>query len=147
MTSRIPNARDSIASIWEALTPSSDPHVRYKQARTLERLESVFSRRAFYFEAPIGAEESESGGNFALVDVRFRAVMRIDLSGRTFSGVFNDVSNEASLLMGSINFFNGSHGTGVRQIVARKWETQAADGDLDLVITFEAKVEEIDGTF
>jgi len=147
VTSRIPNARDSIATIWEALVPPSDPLVRYRQARTLERLEGVLSRRAFFFGAPSGGEHSECGGSFALIDVSFNAFVRLDLTGRDLDDSFNDVANEAVLLTNTINFFNGNLGVGVRYVRALGWSVQPSkdQADLDIVIRLIAKVEETDG--
>lgn len=145
MSATLKAARDLVRDRWEATTPPTDATVTYRRLRSLERSGGVMSRRMFYFGAPRGGKQTEWGYNFTVVRTEFEGVVRIDLTGRTFDDLFDNVADEATLLMGRVNLVDGLP-AGVRMLRATDYRVEPAGDALNLIITITAETEESDGS-
>lgn len=146
MSSPVKDVRDTIRARWEALTPPTDPVVRYRRVRAVDRSTGVIQRRQFFFVAPAGGQLQSWGDEFSRVRMSFLAFIRFDLDGLDIDALFDTVVDEAVLLMNTVNLFSG-WGDGVLFARAESFEVRATpDGEVDLVLKISTETEESDGS-
>lgn len=146
MSSPLKDVRDTIRERWEGLTPPTDPVVRYRRVRAVDRSTGVIQRRQFFFAAPKGGQLSSWGDSFSAIRVSFLAFVRFDLSGLDLDDLFDDIVDEAVLLMNTVNLFSG-WGDGINFVRVDSFEVRATpDGDVDLAFTISCETEESDGS-
>jgi len=142
MASKLKSARDQIATDWEALTPPSFTNRTYRKLTGRDVLDGASGHRTFFFAPPSSAVISEFASSFSVYRYDFDARIRLSTAGAGIDGQFDDIVDEAILLVDAVNN-RASWPSGVRSVSSEGYTVEDTDSDdFDLVLPITAEVEE-----
>lgn len=142
MTSPLKTARDTIVTLWEALTPETDPGRTFEHWTSRGRPRDASGHRAFFFEPLTSSAVLDWNADETTMENIVFAVILYSLQERTAVEVFDIIADERSQLQGAINHHGVSFGAGVSLVRATQAETRPIDDDLELRIRLEIETEE-----
>jgi len=145
MASKLKSARDQCVTIWEALTPPTNPARTYAKLTGKEILDGASGNRTFYFVPPSSSVMTEFSSDLTVWRYTFDARLRLSTVGATIDGTFDDVVDEAILFCNALNN-SAIWPAGVRSCITDGYEVDDIDSDdLEIVITIVSECEESDG--
>lgn len=138
--------RETITTLFEALTPPTDPLVTYRSLGQLAGSDSPVGRRQFYFTPPTGARETQWESSFTTLRCAFDVVVLMQVEGRTAEDLFDEIADEAVLLLNTINLApSGTFAAGVNFVQVTGWRLEQTEDGIELVLSIQAETEESDG--
>lgn len=140
------SVRETISDLFEALTPPTDATVTYRHLSQLAGQDSAVGRRQFYFTPPTGARETEFESSFTTLRTSFEVVVSMIVDGRRNEDLFDEIADEAILLLNTINLSpSGTFAAGVNFVQATGWRLEQTEDGLEIVLSIQAETEESDG--
>jgi hypothetical protein len=140
------SVRETISVRFEALTPPTDASVTYRRLRQLGGSEDVVGRREFWFSPPTGGRETQWESSFTTVRSSFDIRVLMIVDGRMNQDLFDEIADEAILLINTINLASGSaFADGVGFVQAAGWTLEQAPDGLEMIIAVETETNESDG--
>ena len=142
MASKLKDARDQIATDWEALTPPTTSRRTYQKITGRELLDGASGHRTFYFAAPTSAVVAEFSTDFSVYRYEFDARLRLSASGVGIDASFDQIVDESILLVNAVND-RASWPAGVRMMQAEGFTPEEIDSDdFEITIPLIAEIEE-----
>ena len=145
MTHPLNALADQIELDWEALTPPSEPNVKYHRVDGFSELTNT--DRAFVFDLPIRGEPvAEDVAEATQVEWELPIRLRLEFNGRNQKVLTQDAILETSLLARSVERRN-NWPTGVLEVLTLTFEPDAREtehDDAEYTLTLRALIKEID---
>tara|TARA_Y100000310_G_scaffold325083_1_gene388022 strand:- start:932 stop:1378 length:447 start_codon:yes stop_codon:yes gene_type:complete len=146
MASPLKTARDTITTIWEGLTPPTDTARTYHKITGRQVLDGASGHRCFWFDPPTGGNVESFATAAQQVRHAVTANIKLSSAGAGVDEVYDDVADEAALLLGGINLYSSSWPSGVVHASATGYEaTPIESDDVLLAIAIDIITQETDG--
>lgn len=136
-------ARNSLVTLVEAVTPPSATAVPYRHLANVKTLpDGAAARRVFWFEPRGGAVLEEHGHTSAGYEHRMDLRLALTATGEGTAGIFDMVTDEATLLVQTINDWT-TYPAGVDHVQADGYEVRALESeDFEVVINVVVRTQE-----
>jgi len=142
MPSRLKDARDQIATDFEALTPPNNSRRTYRKLKGRDVLDGASGHRTFYFLPPSAAVLAEFGSGFSVYQYEFEARVRISTAATGIDATFDSVVDESLLLVDAVNN-RSAWPSGVRLVASAGYGVTETDSDdLEIILPITAEIEE-----
>lgn len=146
MTSPLKAARDTIATVWEALTPPTDTARGYHHLDGKREPSGSSARRCFWFDPPAGSGIVDQGGTLSRWRSTIVGHVLYPQAGRSTVDAFDELADEAMQLALAVNNRSTTFGSGVDIVEVTGWEvgdtTGAGDETREIRLTFAVETQE-----